>query len=38
MDLLIGALSAHEMPRRIIVLPRIERTGSGKMKRGNSPE
>lgn len=34
MGLLFGVLHPHEMPRRLIVLPRIERTGSGKMKRG----
>jgi O-succinylbenzoic acid--CoA ligase len=34
MGLLTGVLHPHEMPRRMIVLPRIERTGSGKMKRG----
>ncbi|MBK7384368.1 MAG: AMP-binding protein [Flavobacteriales bacterium] len=33
MDLLLHTLNLHEMPRRIIVLPRIERTGSGKIKR-----
>ncbi|MBL0127306.1 MAG: AMP-binding protein [Flavobacteriales bacterium] len=33
MDLLLHTLHPHEMPRRIRVLPRIDRTGSGKIKR-----
>lgn len=33
MNALLHVLQAHEMPRRIVIVPRIERTGSGKIKR-----
>ncbi len=33
MDTLIKVLHPHEMPRSIVVLPRLERTSSGKIKR-----